>query len=449
MAPSDSGSSERHIITAVLARLAHYARTAVRPGGILYLARRTLEESRLRLQEIAGKSQEIVARVHEDSQRLLQNLVTSAYEKSASLIRLCRLENLDSMLVASNQLGKLVAKQIRLKNKPIDIAVISPVEDYAVAAGIAALPRPARRIFQVVDPTQSGRTRDFNLAIPRDHTASEASTLIIYATPGVLSLWDRVEEDLERFLVERLQVILVVVQPRFRPLDFASHSYLLSLLLSCFPIRKFDTSLEVYMAPDSPRVPEARMTRWMRLLYNGLRQRLKQSCLAICGRRLVGESSERFSALVISVKRASERTIALVQYRGLGSTDAVIPRGIGMARRSDGSSILGPSFLSRLGARIQVRLQMNGFLTQKNEFVVAVFRSDSTDPLSLVRRSAGAGQRIFVDYKFEFRVIRLDQIDLDVRIGLSRPGGVVYVNGDPTGQDHSLPVPFLEIRELN
>src|SRR5215472_12092165 len=186
MAP-DSGLSKRHIITAVLARLAHYARTAVRPGGIRHLTRRTLEE--LRLQEIAAKSREIVARAHEDLQRLLQNLVTRAYEKSASLIRLCGLENLDSMLVASNQLGKLVAKQVRMKNKPIDIAVISTVEDYAVAAGIAALPRPARRIFQVADPTESGSGRDFNVAIPRDHTASEASTLVVYATPGFLSLW--------------------------------------------------------------------------------------------------------------------------------------------------------------------------------------------------------------------------------------------------------------------
>jgi hypothetical protein len=55
MAP-DSALSKRHIITAVLARLAHYARTAVRSGGIRYLARRTLEESRL--QEIAAKIQD-------------------------------------------------------------------------------------------------------------------------------------------------------------------------------------------------------------------------------------------------------------------------------------------------------------------------------------------------------------------------------------------------------
>jgi len=289
--------SKRHIITAVLARLAHYARTAVRPGGIRYLARRTLE---------------IVVRAHEDLQRLLQNLVTRAYEKLESLIRLCRLENLDSMLVASNQLGKLVAKQIRMRNKPIDIVIISTIEDYVVAAGIGALPRPARRVFQVADPSEPGSRRDFNVAIP-DHAASEASTLIIYAIPGFLSLWDRVEEDLDRFLVERLQVILVLVQPRFRPLDFASHSYLLSLLLSCFPTRKFDTSLEVYIAPESAPAPEARMTRWMRVLRTYGWRLLKESCVAICGRSL-GGSPERFSALVISVRRPSERAIAHVDY---------------------------------------------------------------------------------------------------------------------------------------
>src|SRR5262249_42578449 len=350
MAP-DSVVSKQHILTAVLARLAHYGRTAIRPGGMRHLVRRTLEESRL--EEIAAKSQEIVARVHEDLRQLLQNLVTGVYEKSESLIRLCQLENMDPMLVAGNQLGKLVARQIRLKNKPIDIAVISTVENYAVAAGIASLPRPARRIFQVVDPTESGRRRDFNVAIPRDHTASEASTLIIYATPGFLSLWDRAEEDLERFLVERVQVILVIVQPRFRPLDFASHSYLLSLLLSCFPTRKFDTALEVYVAPESLPAPEARMAHWTRAFKTNGWELFKQPWVAIRGWS-PSESPERFSALVISVKRRAERTIAHVDYRALGSTNAIIPPRIGMAKRFDGSPVLGPDFVPRVGSRIQV-----------------------------------------------------------------------------------------------
>jgi hypothetical protein len=422
---TDSALSKREIITALLARLAHHARTAG-----------------------AAKSQEIVARAREDLQRLLQSLAIRAYEKSEPLIRLCRLKNPDSMLVAGNQLGKLVARQIRLKNKPIDIAVISTVEDYAVAAGIAALPRPARRIFQVVDPTESGRRRDFNVAIPRDHTASEASTLIIYATSAFLSLWDRAEEDLERFLVERLQVILVIVQPRFRPLDFASHSYLLSLLLSCFPTRKFNTSLEIYIAPALEPALEARMARSMRSLRDSSWRLLKQLCLAICGRS-VGDIPERFSALVISVKRRSECTIAHVEYRALGSTNLIIPARIGVAKRSDGARVLGPDFSPRLGACIQVRLRMNGFLTEDNEFVVAVSRSDSRNVLSLVKRYARAGQRVFIDHKFEFMADTMAKIDLEVRIGLSRQGGMVYVNGDPSGQDHSLSVPFIEVRELN
>ena len=442
----DSALSKQHILTAVLARLAHYARTAIRPGGMRHLAIRTLEESRL--QEIAAKSQEIVARVHEDLRQLLQKFVTGAYEKSESLIRLCGLENLDPMLVAGNRLGKRVARQIRLKNKPIDIAVISTVEDYAVAAGIATLPRPARRIFQVPDPTESGSRRDFNVEIPRDHTASEASTLIIYATPAFLSLWDRAEEDLERFLVERLQVILVIVQPRFRPLDVASHSYLLSLLLSCFPTRKFDTSLEVYIAPESPPTPKARMTGWSRVLRFYDWRLLKESWVAICVRSLA-ESPERFSALVISVKRPPKRIIAHVDYRALGITEAIIPPKIGVAKRSDGAPVLAPGFSPRVGSRIQVRLQVNGFLTWYNEFVVAVWRSDSPDLLSLVKRYVRAGQRVFIDHKFEFRASIMSRIDLEVRIGLSRSGGMVYVNGDPSGQNHSLPVPFLEIRELN
>jgi hypothetical protein len=92
---------------------------------------------------------------------------------------------------------------------------------------------------------------------------------------------------------------------------------------------------------------------------------------------------------------------------------------------------------------------MNGFLTWRNEFVVAVWRSDSLDFPSLVKRYARSGQRVFIDHKFEFKANTMSRIDLDVRVGLSRSGGMVYVNGDPSGQNHSLPVPFLEIRELN
>src|SRR5262249_55827114 len=219
---------------------------------------------------------------------------------------------------------------------------------------------------------------------PRDHTASEASTLVIYATPGFLSLWERVEEDIDRLLVERVQVILVIVQPRFRPLDFASHSYLLSLLLSCFPTRKFHTSLEVYLAPESPPIHEARMTRWTRVLRAYGWRLLKASSVATCGRSLA-ESPERFSALVISVKRPPKRMIAHVDYRALGITEAIIPPRIGAAKRSDGAPVLGPGFSPRVGSRIEVRLHVNGFLTWYNEFVVAVWRSDSVDLCSLIK----------------------------------------------------------------
>src|SRR5262249_24007937 len=152
---------------------------------------------------------------------------------------------------------------------------------------------------------------------------------------------------------------------RFRPLDFASHSYLLSLLLSCFPTRKFHTSLEVYLAPESPPTHEARMTHWTRILRANASRFLKESWVALCGPSL-GESPETFSALVISVKRPPKRVIAHVDYRALGITEAIIPPRIGVAKRSEGAPVLGPGFSPRVGSRIQVRLQVNGFLTWYN-----------------------------------------------------------------------------------
>src|SRR5262249_231353 len=177
---------------------------------------------------------------------------------------------------------------------------------------------------------------------------------------------------------------------------------------------------------------------WSRVLRFYDWRLLKESWVAICAR---SESPKKFSALLISVKRPPERMIAHVDYRVLGITDAIIPPRVAVPKRSYAAPLLTPGFSPRVGSRIQGRLRVHGFLTWYNEFVVAVWRSDSADFLSLVKRYGRAGHRVFIDHKFEFKATTLSRIDLEVRIGLSRPGGVIYVNGHPTGQDQLLPLP--------
>jgi hypothetical protein len=158
------------------------------------------------------------------------------------------------------------------------------------------LPHGAR-LLHIADPSESGTNRQFNVTVPE--AEDRTSTLIICAGAGFLHCWERLDEDLERFLSSPRQVILVLIVERSRPLEFATHSYLLGILATSFPARKFTTRLEVYDASPTLRALRGPFFGFLPTLARRARSVLKERWHAVLG---TAESPATFSALVVSVQ---------------------------------------------------------------------------------------------------------------------------------------------------
>jgi hypothetical protein len=86
-----------------------------------------------------------------------------------------------------------------------------------------------RRRFDIHDRIENGSLCELGRSIPEGDPSPESKTLILYATGGLLSTWESIEEDLDLcFNRGYRQIILALSTDKFRPLDFAGHSYLLS-----------------------------------------------------------------------------------------------------------------------------------------------------------------------------------------------------------------------------
>jgi hypothetical protein len=247
----------RSVLNEISFRLTHYARTAARPGGIRHLAKLA----------------------------------------AVVLLQPFRLEeNADPFLIPRMQIRSLVYKLMTEGRHPIEIVCVGDI------AGDVALPKNVTHRFDI-DPSRGGKLDDFNL-LPEARPLRESSILIVYATAGFLSTWKRVEEDLDRFFtIGYEEVIVVLTTERFRHLDFAGHSYLLSILLTDFPRGKFLTKLEVYLSPRLRHQRERPIFRAIRALAERVRQTVKRACIWIWGE--TESSPTHFSALILSIRAAS------------------------------------------------------------------------------------------------------------------------------------------------
>ena len=181
------------------------------------------------------------------------------------------------------------------KGGAFDVTTIGEVWRYAPP------PPSGTRIVQMSDPSAGTGTHEFDIRIPRVGDSDGTDTLVIYAEIDFLFRWDRLEEDLDRFLADgRQQVIIVLIVPGFRLVDIADHSYLLSIFLSSIPARKFATQLEVYVGPKARRTAERPLIRSLRLLAGEAWRTLRRFSGDIFWTGVRTPTS--FSALVISVQ---------------------------------------------------------------------------------------------------------------------------------------------------
>jgi hypothetical protein len=200
------------------------------------------------------------------------------------------------------QLLSLVRDQIQTQRigKPVDreqLDQLIAVGHFGAITEHAPVPAPESVFFILPDPEGS----DFNVRTPDEDAPERRPVLVVYASAGLLSRWDRLEEDLDGFLRGRQQVVVVFLQERFARLSFEAHAYFLSRLLSALPRRKFVAHLAVYVSRDgdgdvpraAPAAPRDRGAaidpRLMRLLRGS------------CDDASRSDAPQCFSALVLSV----------------------------------------------------------------------------------------------------------------------------------------------------
>src|SRR5262249_35772947 len=253
------------IVSAVVYQLAYYGRRLAR--SIRYRGKRRLLDWSTRVRELAA-----------EMQQMLQPE-----------------ENPNPLLIPHNQLQKLIQTLNMKKGGAFDVTTIGEVWRYAPP------PPSGTRVVQMSDPSAGTGTHEFDIRIPRVGDSDGTDTLVIYAEIDFLFRWDRLEEDLDRFLADgRQQVIIVLIVPGFRLVDIADHSYLLSIFLSSIPARKFATQLEVYVGPKARRTAERPLIRSLRLLTGEAWRTLRRFSGDIFWTGVRTPTS--FSALVISVQ---------------------------------------------------------------------------------------------------------------------------------------------------
>jgi hypothetical protein len=200
----------------------------------------------------------------------------------------------DWLLVHGARVKTLVCRFIPTDTSYLEVVCIGNIAD------LVSLPSNVRRRVDIHDRIESGRLYELDRSIP-DAPSSESNTLIIYATAGLVSIWERIEEDLDLcFNRGYRRIILALSTDKFRPLDFAGHSYLLSVLLNSFPRIKFSTKLEVYVAPPVLHQKGRPLFRFIRILGEEARQKILRSWYWIS--RAQAPSPMHFSALIVSVQ---------------------------------------------------------------------------------------------------------------------------------------------------
>jgi hypothetical protein len=137
-----------------------------------------------------------------------------------------------------------------------------------------------------------------------------------------------------------------------------------------------------------------------------------------------------------------------VEYSSVGSTDRVIPINKGEVKATDGASILGPNInISDKARQLEVRILVRGHVTKNNSFVVAGFREGTASPAFLVHQKGKPGETIVINETLNIPAQRPGVVHFDIRVGLAKPGGRLFINSDPKGKFKLGPLSHVAIKE--
>lgn len=132
-------------------------------------------------------------------------------------------------------------------------------------------------------------------------------------------------------------------------------------------------------------------------------------------------------------------------YAGEGTTAEVIPLDPQIVTRNHGASIINISSRAiRSGSQLHCRALLNCYCSEENSLVIAVFRENADRPVVLEAEPLAARKPILVDKKFALPRERASAgSSYEVRVGLARKGGMLFLNHEPSKKAFSEPSRIL------
>ena len=141
-----------------------------------------------------------------------------------------------------------------------------------------------------------------------------------------------------------------------------------------------------------------------------------------------------------SLRSAKERTsppVVYAPYPSYGATQSLMPVDPTAVTREHGASILSLTYnpISPV-TQLNVRALINCYLSEHNEVVLAIFRTDQPDAVIMFTKSAVGAFKL--DDFITISIKPGASITFDVRIGIARPGGTLFLNGSPIKYNGSI-----------
>jgi hypothetical protein len=132
------------------------------------------------------------------------------------------------------------------------------------------------------------------------------------------------------------------------------------------------------------------------------------------------------------------------RYSKIFSTISLPPE---KAHVGEGHAVFGHDFRPRRsGARLHIRLELNGWTAEDNSLVIAFYRDGGAVPAGLLAKPLPMGRTTIVDATFIVTANTAEIIPITFRVGPGNPG-MIYINGDASGPKPVKPIPSIRIEE--
>jgi hypothetical protein len=141
--------------------------------------------------------------------------------------------------------------------------------------------------------------------------------------------------------------------------------------------------------------------------------------------------SDAGSEQAIASAKVVSRLISV--YEPYFKLDTILPAEAEGADRARGAGILGNAYARRrAGNQLRVTVNVTAHSPTDNEIVAALFIGGETRSNYVASRSVTAGSSASVSLNYNIELASEEPVNLEVRIGTSRPGAI-YINGDDHG----------------